>query len=62
MSSTKTSSKIVTSTKRNYVAPKVEQIQLDTEISMVMTSAPPPNPQMPQMPEGFIQKIIRFGW
>jgi len=53
-------------TKKSYQAPQVEQIKLDIEISMVMTSPPPPNPQMPQNPyldpSGFVQKIIRFGW
>jgi hypothetical protein len=53
-------------TKKSYQAPKVEQIQLDTEISLVMTS--PPNdpwsssPQNPNnLPGGFIQKIFKFG-
>jgi hypothetical protein len=52
-------------TKKSYQAPKVEQIQLDTEISLVMTS--PPNdpwsssPQNPNnLPGGFIQKIFKF--
>jgi len=51
-------------TKKSYQAPQVEQIKLDIEISMVMTSPPPPNPQMPQMPyldpSGFVQKLFRF--
>lgn len=55
-------------TKKSYQAPKVEQIQLDTEISLVMTSPPPvepptwygPNPN--NDPTGFVQKILRFGW
>jgi hypothetical protein len=52
-------------TKKSYQAPKVEQIQLDTEISLVMTS--PPNdpwsssPQNPNnLPTGFVQKLFRF--
>jgi hypothetical protein len=49
-------------TKKGYQKPKVEQIKLDTEISLVMTSPPPPNPQMPQMPEGWVQKIFRLKW
>jgi hypothetical protein len=49
-------------TKKSYQAPQVEQIKLDIEISMVMNSPPPPNPQMPQMPEGWVQKIFRFKW
>lgn len=49
-------------TKKGYQQPKVEQVKLDIEISLVMTSPPPPNPQMPQMPEGWVQKIFKFGW
>ena len=49
-------------TKKTYQAPKLEQVKLDIEISLVMTSPPPPNPQMPQMPEGWVQKIFRFKW
>jgi len=48
-------------TKKGYQKPKVAQIKLDTEISLVMTSPPPPNPQMPQAPGGLIQKIFKFG-
>jgi hypothetical protein len=29
------------STKKQYIAPKVEKVQLDSEISMVMMSTPP---------------------
>ena len=51
-------------TKKSYQAPQVEHIKLDIEISMVMTSPPPPNPQMPQNPyldpSGFVQKLFRF--
>ena len=46
--------------KKTYQSPEVEQISLDTEISLVMTSPPPPNPQMPQMPEGWVQKIFKL--
>ena len=28
-------------TKKQYIAPKVEKVQLDSEISMVMMSTPP---------------------
>jgi len=53
-------------TKKSYQAPQVEQIKLDTEISLVMTSEVPPHPGMPQNPNNdpahFIQKILRFGW
>lgn len=45
--------------KKVYVAPSLEQVQLDIEISLVMSSLPPPHPQMPQMPEGWVQKIFR---
>ena len=45
--------------KKVYVAPSLEQVQLDIEISLVMSSPPPPQPQMPQMPEGWVQKIFR---
>ncbi len=48
-------------TKKGYLQPKVEQIKLDTEISLAMSSIPPPNPQMPQFPGGFLQKIFKFG-
>lgn len=51
--------------KKPYVAPRLELVQLDTAISLVMNSPPPPNPSMPQMPnmpEGYIQKIFKFGW
>ena len=41
---------------------QLQQVKLDIEISMVMTSPPPPNPQMPQMPEGWVQKIFRIKW
>ena len=52
--------------KKVYVAPSLEQVQIDIEISLVMSSPPPPHPQMPQMPgnwpEGIVQKIFKFGW
>jgi hypothetical protein len=47
--------------KKGYQQPKVEQVKLDIEISLAMSSTPPPNPQMPQAPGGFIQKIFKFG-
>lgn len=46
--------------KKGYQQPKLEQIKLDTEISLVMTSPPPPNPQMPQVPGGLVQKIFKL--
>ena len=51
--------------KKVYQKPSVEIIELDTEVTLVMMSGPPPNPQMPQipnMPEGYVQKIFKFGW
>ena len=52
--------------KKSYQKPSVEVISLDSDISLVMNSPPPPNPQMPQMPgnwpEGIVQKIFKFGW
>lgn len=54
-------------TKKVYQQPKVEQIQLDTLISLVMSSPPidpwsstPQNPN--NLPSGYIQKIFKFGW
>jgi hypothetical protein len=44
--------------KKNYQAPKIEQVKLDTEISLVMTSPIPPNP-MPPIP-GYNSKIFKF--
>ncbi len=35
-------------TKRTYQAPKVEQVKLDNEISMVMMSGPYPGDPIPQ--------------
>ena len=53
-------------TKKSYQAPQVEQIKLDTEISLVMNSIPghPGDSGMPQNPNndptGFVQKLFRF--
>ena len=44
--------------KKVYQRPAIECIALDTEISLSMVSVPP-NPMMPQMPEGWVQKIFR---
>ena len=42
------------SMKKVYEKPLVERIAIDTEIALVMVSVPP-NPMMPQMPEGWVQ-------
>jgi hypothetical protein len=51
--------------KRAYMAPRVEQVKLDTEISLVMTSGPVGDPEMPQNPNNnpmpqFVQKIFKL--
>lgn len=53
--------------KRAYTTPSVEQVKLDTEISMVMTSSQTPfgDPEMPQNPNNnpipqFVQKIFKL--
>jgi hypothetical protein len=46
-------------TKKGYQQPKVELIKLDIEISLVMNSPPPPHPQMPLIPEGWVQKVFK---
>lgn len=54
-------------TKRAYTTPSVEQVKLDTEISLVMNSIPnnpgmaPQNPNYNPMPQ-FVQKIFKLGW
>jgi hypothetical protein len=52
--------------KKVYQKPSIERIELDTEVTLVMMSGPPGNPpgmpQIPNMPEGYIQKIFKFGW
>ena len=47
--------------KKLYSAPSIDRIALDTEIALVMVSVPP-NPMMPQMPEGWVQKIFKLRW
>ena len=42
------------SLKKAYKKPLVERIAIDTEIALAMVSVPP-NPMMPQMPEGWVQ-------
>ena len=48
----------LSSEKKVYQSPVVECIARDTEIALVMASVPP-NPMMPQMPEGWVQKIFK---
>lgn len=49
--------------KKPYVAPKLELVQLDTQITLSMVSVPP-NPQTPQMPgnwpEGIGQRLFKL--
>jgi hypothetical protein len=51
--------------KRAYTTPRVEQVKLDTEISLVMTSGPVGDPESIQqgpnspMPQ-FVQKIFKL--
>ena len=49
------------SLKKAYKKPLVERIAIDTDIALAMVSVPP-NPMMPQMPEGFVQKIFKLRW
>ena len=49
------------SMKKLYKKPLIERIAIDTEIALAMVSVPP-NPMMPQMPEGYVQKIFKFRW
>lgn len=51
-------SRKLSSEKKVYQMPVVERIAIDTEIALSMVSVPP-NPQMPQMPEGWVQKIFK---
>jgi hypothetical protein len=45
--------------RKTYQMPTVEHIALDTEIALSMVSVPP-NPMMPQMPEGYVQKLFKL--
>ena len=50
--------------KRAYATPSVEQVKLDTEISLVMSSEVPENPGgsgMAPVPQ-FVQKIFKLDW
>jgi hypothetical protein len=48
--------------KRAYTTPRVEQVKLDTEISLVMTSDPGQfgDPEAPAIPPTFIQKLFKI--
>ena len=48
----------LSSEKKVYQIPVIERIAIDTEIVLSMVSVPP-NPMMPQMPEGWVQKIFK---
>ena len=48
--------------KKKYFAPAIERIALDTEIALSMVSVPPNPGMMPQMPEGYVQKIFKIRW
>ena len=50
----------LSSEKKVYEIPVIERIAIDTEIALSMVSVPP-NPMMPQMPEGWVQKIFKIG-
>jgi hypothetical protein len=49
----------LSSEKKVYQSPVIERIARDTEIALVMASVPP-NPMMPQMPEGWVQKLFKI--
>lgn len=49
----------LSSEKKVYQSPVIEHIALDTEIALIMVSVPPNPGMMPQMPEGWVQKIFR---
>ena len=45
--------------RKTFQMPTIERIALDTEIALSMVSVPP-NPMMPQMPEGYVQKLFKI--
>jgi hypothetical protein len=45
-------------TKRVYEAPKVETIQIDSEISLVMMSAPPGDPGVPGFSNPLLNPLL----
>jgi hypothetical protein len=49
-----------TTTKRAYKAPKVEQVRLDSEISMVMMSTWPGSPEFPNQDPLMSLKVFRL--
>ena len=45
--------------KRAYNAPQIEKVELDTEMSLLMASEPPPNPGSISQ-GGVLPKIFKF--
>ena len=45
--------------KRAYNAPQIEKVELDTEMSLLMASEPPPNPGSINQ-GGVLPKIFKF--
>jgi|GEM_PF-6270329 len=45
--------------KREYSAPKIEKVELDTEMSLLMASEPPPHP-VSLNPGGILPKVFKF--
>jgi hypothetical protein len=45
--------------KRAYDAPQIEKVELDTEMSLLMASEPPPHPASIN-PGGVLPKVFKF--
>jgi hypothetical protein len=45
--------------KREYSAPKIEKIELDTDMCLLMASEPPPNP-VSLNPGGIFKKVFKL--
>lgn len=45
--------------KRAYNAPQIEKVELDTEMTLLMASEPPPNPASLN-PGGVLPKLFKF--
>ena len=52
----------IAKSKKSYSSPMIQRIELDTEIALSMVSVPPNPGMMPQMPEGYVQKIFKLRW